>query len=79
MPEGAPTASIRTLDDVISLKTISQQPDTVTETDEIRNVVVKGNVFWGEVAHVLTIGTQVEAFHPVAEAAGRGQHQDPAQ
>ncbi len=53
---------IRTLDDVISLKTISQQPDTVTETDEIRNVVVKGNVFWGEVAHVLTIGTQVEAY-----------------
>ena len=26
----------------------------------------------------VVVGAQAEAFHPVAEAAGRGQHQDPA-
>lgn len=53
---------IRTLDDDIVIKTITQDPNAKTETDEARNIQVRGNVIWSEVAHALTIGTQVEAY-----------------
>lgn len=53
---------VRTLDDDIVIKTITQDPNTKTETDEAKNITVRGNVIWSEVAHALTIGTQVEAY-----------------
>ena len=53
---------IRTLDDNVTLKTIAHDAKATTEADEIRNVVVENSILWGEVAHVLTIGTQVEAY-----------------
>jgi len=52
---------IRTLDDVITLKSIAKDPNTRAEGDTVRRVTVQNNVFWSEVAHALTIGTQVEA------------------
>jgi len=52
---------IRTVDDVVVIKSKPQKNDSLTEGDEVRNVLVEGNRFWNETGSDMKIGTEVGA------------------
>ncbi len=52
---------IRTVDDVIVVKTKLRKGTTATESDKVNNIVVRGNRLWNETGGALKIGTEVSA------------------
>jgi len=52
---------IRTVDDVITVKSKTQTPNVVAPTDVVSNVVVNGNRLWNETGTAMVIGTAVGA------------------
>jgi len=52
---------IRTVDDVITVKSKTQHPNAVSPTDVVSNVVVRGNRLWNETGTAMVIGTAVGA------------------
>ena len=52
---------IRTVDDVITVKSKSKTPNVVTETDKVNRVTVSGNRLWNETGTAMVIGTAVGA------------------
>jgi polygalacturonase len=52
---------VRTLDDLIVIKTVLHDAKVRADSDKVNNVLVQGNVLWNEVGHALSIGAEVQA------------------
>jgi polygalacturonase len=50
---------VRTVDDLIAIKSRIRTGNVVTDSDKVRNVVVRGNRFWNETGTAMQIGTEV--------------------
>jgi polygalacturonase len=75
---------IRTVDDVITVKSKTQTPNVVAPTDVVSNVNVTGNRLWNETGTAMVIGTAVgtnisgvtfsnnDVIHDLARGASEG-------
>jgi hypothetical protein len=75
---------IRTVDDVITVKSKTQKPNVVAPTDMVSNVNVTGNRLWNETGTAMVIGTAVgtdisgvtfsnnDVIHDLARGASEG-------
>jgi hypothetical protein len=52
---------IRSLDDLVVVKTKLRDSKKAAETDKVGRIVVQGNILWNEVAHALSTGPELEA------------------
>jgi polygalacturonase len=52
---------IRTLDDLIVVKSKMRDGKKAADTDKVAQVLAEGNILWNEVAHVLSTGPELEA------------------
>lgn len=52
---------IRTVDDLIVIKSQPRNANAVTDTDKVKTIVVRGNRLWNETGTAMTIGTAVGA------------------
>ena len=52
---------IRTLDDLIVIKTVLKNAKAPADTDTSDHILVQNNVLWNEVGHALSIGAEVQA------------------
>ena len=52
---------IRTVDDVVVVKSKARNRNALTDGDRVKNITVKGNQLWNETGSAMKIGTEVEA------------------